>query len=157
MAVERSDPVPAGRYSLFLNPHEEQQFREWIGKHNTVKPLLSVPKEKVASNTAVFSITWMGDVIKNYAGSSVLFELTAPTPWVGIGLPTIESDRSADAWLKEERDNLLCYWAWTDAGPSVVCDPKGPQRSSLFGGVAPWLLAGFLGWVYLTRAPPLKK
>jgi hypothetical protein len=151
MAVERRDPVPAGRYSLFLKPDEEQRWRDWINAHPAVKPLISVPHQKVASNTAVFSITWMGDVIQHYAGSSVLFELSAPTPWVGLGLPTIESTRTKEEWLKDERDNLLCYWAWTDAGPAVVCDEKGPQRSSLLGTVAPWLLAGFLGYVWLTR------
>jgi hypothetical protein len=151
MANERRDPVPAGRYSLFLKPEEEQRWRDWLNAHSdTVKPLRSVPHQKVRSNTAIFSITWMGDVIQDYAGSSVLFELAAPTPWVGLGLPTIETG-DPDAWVKAERDGLLCYWAWTTAGPQVICDPKGPEQVSVIKSVAPWALAAFLGWVWLSK------
>lgn len=146
MAVERRDPVPAGRYSVLVLPEEEPRWRAWVEAHAaTVHPIMSVPKQRLASNTAVFSTTWMGDIIQDYAGSAVLFRVSSPTRWVGLGLPTIET-RSDAAWLKEERESLVCYWVWTSSGPQVECSEQGPERIGIVSTIGPWLLAGFLGY-----------
>lgn len=153
MALERRDPVPAGRYSVFILPAEEARWIAWIAANRaTVKPVLSVPKQRVGSSAAPFATTWMGDIIQDYAGSAVLFDVTAPTPWVGLGLPTIET-RTKEAWLLEERENLSCFWIWTESGPSISCTPEGPARIDLFTTLAPWVLAGLLGWAFIARKP----
>lgn len=150
--IERRDPVPPGRYSVFINPGEDARWRAWTVEHAaSVKPLASLPFTRLASSSAPFSTTWTGEIVENYAGSLVLFELTAATPWVGLGLPTIET-RAVSQWVADERKSLVCYWVWTESGPEVVCDSKGPGRVAMpFVGLAPWVLAGFLGWAFLNR------
>jgi hypothetical protein len=151
MAIERRDPVPAGRYSVFILPEEEPRWKAWLAEHAaTVRPIMSVPQQRLASNTPIFATTWMGDMIQDYAGSEVLFRISAPTPWVQLGLPTIET-RSDAEWLAEVRKSLVCYWVWTASGPIVECSDKGPERIGIVSTIGPWVLAGFLGYVWLTR------
>lgn len=153
MALERRNPVPAGRYSVFILPDEEPRWIAWLATNQaTVRPVMSVPKQRVSSSAAPFATTWLGDIIQNYAGSAVLFDVMAPTPWADLGLPTIET-RTREAWLLEERENLSCFWIWTEAGPSISCTPEGPARVNVFTTVAPWALAALLGVAFLYRKP----
>lgn len=152
MALERRDPLPPGRYAIFIRQDEEAKWAEWLAANKaTVSLVVSIPKRAVASNTAVFSITFTGDVIENYVGRAELFDVTTSTPWVGLGYPDIETTTTIEQFAKRELDDgVICYWVWTTAGPEVVCDRQGPDRISLVATAAPWLLAAFLGWVFIT-------
>lgn len=103
MALERRDPLPIGRYSVFILPKEASTWSEWIKRHgSSVKVIAVVDHTKLASSTPIFSANLELELIKDYAGSSVLFDVTAPTAWVGLGLPTIENV-SIESWTASER------------------------------------------------------
>lgn len=152
MAFERRDPLPAGRYAIFILQKEEARWAAWLAEYrDSVKLVVSVPKREAASNTAVFSITFTGDIIQNYRGRAELFDVLSPTPWVGLGFPDIETGTSVQAFTKREIEpGVTCYWVWTTSGPEVVCDDKGPDRISVVTTIAPWLLAAFLGWAFIS-------
>lgn len=106
MALERRDPLPPGRYAIFINDDEVPRWSAWVVAHPSVKPIASIQKRAVGGSelTAIFHTDTDGNIIWENVGSSVLFEVTAPTPWVGLGLPSIEP-RSVEAWAKEENEN----------------------------------------------------
>jgi hypothetical protein len=163
MALERRDPLPKGRYSFFVTPTEQGRWDAWLAAHPGVKVIYAIPQKALDSNTAVFATTWTGDILQSYAGATFLFEVFTPIPWVGFGFPDIVTISNA-AWLKAERDSLTCYWVWTDAGPSIVCDDKGPASISMteaaaraIGTFAPWVLAGFFGWLIINRKVPRER
>ncbi|HEY3493839.1 MAG TPA: hypothetical protein VGK73_04105 [Polyangiaceae bacterium] len=137
MAVERRDPVPPGRYSLFVSVAEGQDFGDWVREHG-VHVLASIPKKALASNTPVFATTWDGDIIENLVGSAVLFDLTAATPWVGLGLPTIETGLSVEAFRARETEN-----------PEFI---PGPEPMDELKGIVMLGVAAYLGGILLQRA-----
>lgn len=106
MALERRDPVPAGRYSVFIRDAEEPRWQAWTAANPTVRVVASVQKRAVGGGelSAIFHVDTDGNIIWENVGSSLLFDLTAPTPWVGLGFPTIEN-RPLEAWAKEETEN----------------------------------------------------
>lgn len=68
MAIERRDPVPPGRYWVFLKPGEIPAWQSWSREHGVLTRLTER----------------MGD-----EGHHVVFDVVRPTPWIGFGLPTI--------------------------------------------------------------------
>lgn len=153
MALERRNPLPPGRYSIFIHTDEESRWADWLREHrDTVRLLISVPKRVVASNTAVFSVTFTTEIIQNYIGRIELFDVSADTPWVELGYPDIQTGVIPEQFARRELDpGVTCYWVWTESGPEVVCDKEGPKRISLPLTVGPWVLAAFLGWVFINR------
>lgn len=138
MAIERRDPVPPGRYSVFVLTKEEPLWHAWLAEHRgAVRALMSVPKN--------------GGDWSN--GTATLFEVDSPVKWVGLGLPDIIT-ASPQEWLRDERGQNTCYWVWTEAGPTVVCDESGPARISIVSTLAPWAIAAFLGYVFVSRRSP---
>jgi hypothetical protein len=91
MALERRDPLPAGRYSIFLLPGDSASWSAWTSRYrSTVRVVATVDKRE-------------GFITDTYMGSSIVFTVTAPTPWVGLGLPTIETRPIAE-WQAEEME-----------------------------------------------------
>lgn len=107
MALERRDPVPPGTYSIFVNESERPTWESWLREHrSTVRQLATIEKRGVGGSelTAIFHTDPDGNIIWKTVGSSNYFQVSAPTPWVGLGLPTIE-DRPISAWAREENEN----------------------------------------------------
>jgi hypothetical protein len=154
MPLERRDPVPPGRYSIFILPTENETWARWVSSHPLeVRVVVSVPRQTLASNTPVFATTWLGDILQNYAGSSVLFDVVSPVPWAGLGYPSIETGVSGAAFVTREHGTggIGCYWVWTESGPQVVCDETGPARVSPGLALAPWLIGLGLGLYAIKR------
>lgn len=111
MALERRDPVPPGRYSVFVNADEAEDFSEWLDDNaGNVHVIATVDKLRLADDTdailaPVFSTTWRGQIIEHRVGSVVLFDIFADTPWVNLGLPTIETGLSVEAFQRRETEN----------------------------------------------------
>lgn len=107
MALERRDPVPPGRYSVFIDADRTDAWAAWVRSHG-VKVLQSIPRyELVAPGSFVWSMTLTFEPIKKLAGIMVLFELSKPTPWVNIGLPTIESGAVSSEFKAEHTDAVF--------------------------------------------------
>lgn len=70
MAVERRDPVPPGRYWVWLMPEDTARWTSWTRAH----------AGKVSTRVTE------GDPDSGY---HVVFDVIAPVPWVGFGFPTI--------------------------------------------------------------------
>lgn len=94
MAVERKDPVPPGRYWLFLLEGEEEKWQDWVHEHAaSVRVVATERKEKLAAyRPAIFATRPDLSIIMEEGGEWVLFDVLAPTPWVGLGFPTIVTD-----------------------------------------------------------------
>lgn len=73
MAVERRNPLPAGRYWVDVFETQAPAFRDWLFKY--------APSVRVVT-TEHFSDT-------SPTRDWYLFTVTSPTPWSGPGLPTI--------------------------------------------------------------------
>lgn len=91
MAIERRDPLPKGRYWIFLLEGEDPQWQAWVRAHaSTVRVRVTERKERLESYTpAIFSTRPDLSIIMEDGGTWVLFDVLAPTPWVGLGFPTI--------------------------------------------------------------------
>lgn len=104
MAVERRDPLPAGRYSIFINADEGARFAEWRKANAaTVKVVSTIDRRALETTLPGFATRWDGTIIESLVGTSILFDVSAPTPWVGLGFPTIEqrpsgAPRSVGEW-----------------------------------------------------------
>lgn len=105
MSIERRDPLPPGKYSIFVRSEELPTLQKWASHHRaTVKDVSTVDqRELVSPSSAVFSFGLDLEPIWKTVGASVFFAVTAPTPWVGLGFPTIET--SLDAWKKESTES----------------------------------------------------
>lgn len=91
MAVERRDPVPPGRYWIFLMKDETEAWRAWTELHrNAVKVVLTEPQLGLDPHqSAIFATRPDLSIIKEHVGDYVVFDVLAPVPWIGFGFPTI--------------------------------------------------------------------
>lgn len=94
MAVERRDPLPPGRYWVYVLEDELVRWDEWARDHSaTVHVVSSERKKKLSSYTPALFVTRPDlSIIMDEAGAWFLFDVSAPTPWVGFGFPTIVTD-----------------------------------------------------------------
>jgi len=86
-ALERSNPLPAGRYWVDVFSPDSAAFGAWL-----------------TSNQATVRVVSTQSFEKNDAGPArdwYLFQVTAPTPWNGPGFPTI-----ADASVTSSADTV---------------------------------------------------
>lgn len=86
-AVERANPLPAGRYWVDVFQPDADAFGAWL-----------------SSNKATVRVVSTQHFDRNDAGPPrdwYLFEVTAPTPWQGPGLPT-----RADASITSSADTV---------------------------------------------------
>jgi hypothetical protein len=145
-AVERTNPLPVGKYWVDVFEPQESAFLDWLRRNKT--------------NVAVTS-TESFDAAGDYpARVWRLFEVNAPVPWEGPGLPTIAGPNvksSADTSdrpppTKDPLDKL------SDYGTNVEKTAK--TILWVAGGVAAVVVTGVLVVRYMPRqstpsAPPL--
>ena len=94
MALERRDPLPAGRYWQFLLEDEGPAWAKWTHDHSsTVRVIATERKMKLSPYRPAIMVTRPDlSIIMEEGGAWVLFDVLAPTPWVGLGYPTIVTD-----------------------------------------------------------------
>lgn len=92
MAVERRDPVPPGRYWIFLKKEEMSVWADWTKLHSGAVKVVASETQFVTPEGFIWAATPTGDIIKDAHGEWVLFDVVAPVPWVGFGFPTIVTD-----------------------------------------------------------------
>ncbi|HEV8550419.1 MAG TPA: hypothetical protein VGQ57_15350 [Polyangiaceae bacterium] len=121
MAIERRDPVPKGRYWLFLLEGEEERWQAWVTEHrDSVRVIASETKQKLAPyRPAIFATRPDLSIIMEEGGAWVLFDVLAPTPWVGLGYPTIVTDPAVHSSTDIEQapaplpDDALAQQLWS--------------------------------------------
>jgi len=90
VALERRDPLPPGRYWIFLKKDESERWRKWVDE-SPVVPRYSESMSALGRAPAVFQTRWDLDPIMQHVGDYVVFDVIRPTPWIGFGYPTIVS------------------------------------------------------------------
>jgi hypothetical protein len=143
MAVERRNPLPPGLYSVFVEVDREDDFTEWQRENAaTMRVLSRIAYDRLNSNTPLFSISPTFEILTHVVGYATLFQVMAPTPWDGPGLPTIESNQYL--WTEEHTE---------DPGAHLPKDdPFGDiKRLVLLGGSL--YLGGILLSSVLSRRP----
>lgn len=94
MALERRDPVPAGRYYIFIKADESDAWAGWVEQYaDRVKPI-AIESQSISPDSPIWATTPTGSIVKEHVGDWILFDVTAPVPWVKLGLPTIVTDPS---------------------------------------------------------------
>lgn len=138
MALERRDPVPPGRYHVYVSVEDASRWNTWAKEHKGKIQVVSTEAQTTTDNNPFFATTLFGETIKKHAGDWILFDVKTPVPWVNIGLPTIVSQSEMD-----KRSTADFYQA-----PEPVPD-RGPLES-LSEGVdtlttaVKWGVGGFL-------------
>lgn len=84
-AVQRANPLPAGRYWVDVFETDSPDFSSWLGANRSTVSIVST--EHFDANAGGPARDW------------VLFQVSAPTPWNGPGFPTI-----ADASVTSSSD-----------------------------------------------------
>ena len=140
MAMGRRDPLPPGRYSVVVPVADGAVWKAWTKANAaTVSTVAAVPQKALASNTPIFAIDLAGNIIENLIGTSVVFDVSAPTPWVGLGFPDIvPGPRTIDAALE---------WAGKEAESKYVPPPGSGDTLDRITGL---VLIG--GAIYLAGA-----
>lgn len=92
MALERRDPVPPGRYYVFFEADEASTWQAWATAHADRVRTIAVESQTVSPDSPIWATTPTGQIVKEHVGDWVLFDVTAPVPWVKLGLPTIVTD-----------------------------------------------------------------
>lgn len=83
MAVERKDPLPVGRYWVVVFERDNAKWDQWIKQ-------FSPDRVKVRATAGLDPAGVLGNLLGSAApGYWVQFDVVQPTPWVGIGYPTI--------------------------------------------------------------------
>lgn len=144
MAVERRDPVPPGRYWVFILPKEEEQWARWVTANQATVRVVGVErKEKLEPYVpAIFATRPDLSIIMQDGGAWLLFDILQPTPWVGLGFPTIVNSSSVKSSSQVEQ------------GEVVPSQGSGPAdfATKIALGAAPWLLGAYLGVQLIKRA-----
>lgn len=84
-AVQRANPLPAGRYWVDVFATDSPDFSSWLAANRSTVSIVST--EHFDANAGGPARDW------------VLFQVSAPTPWSGPGFPTI-----ADASVTSSSD-----------------------------------------------------
>lgn len=144
MALERRDPLPPGRYSVFITEAETARWSAWVTANiETVKVIGSISQRVAPNGLPVFAVDTDFNIIWKRIGTAFYFEVSAPTPWVKLGLPDIET-RSVDAWRQEKTENPEYI-----PDPDAI-DPIAEIKSLLLFGAVVYLGALALGRVVKT-------
>lgn len=94
MAVERRDPLPAGRYWTFVLEDELGDWQRWVSSQVPLVHVVAAERKSALAPflPAVFATRPDGSIIMDAKGAWFLFDVKAPVPWVGFGFPTIVTD-----------------------------------------------------------------
>lgn len=89
-SIERRDPVPAGRYWIYIDEKESSRWQAWVkAQQGKVAVIATEAQQSMATwLPAIFVTRWDLDIIKSTVGYWLLFDVKEPVPWVGLGLPT---------------------------------------------------------------------
>lgn len=92
--MERRDPIPAGRYWVYIDESEVARWSAWVtSNEGRVKVLVTEPQLTLSSwLPAIFQTRWDLSVIQSVKGYWILFEASEPVKWVGLGYPTTVID-----------------------------------------------------------------
>ncbi len=92
--MERRDPLPAGRYWVYIDDSETDKWAAWQSAHkDTVSTIVTEPQQAIYRWVpAIFQTRWDLDIITHTEGYWILFDVKAPTAWVGLGYPTTVID-----------------------------------------------------------------
>lgn len=140
VAVERRDPVPPGRYWIFVKPNELDQWHSWVtGSAGKVKTVVSETQLRspdgwlwAAKPEAILPGT--DGIIRESGGEWVLFDVLAPYPWVKLGLPTIVTDPT----IRSSTDVI------TAPAPSTEDPSVSALRNLVFTAGLFWLASSWL-------------
>lgn len=84
--MERRDPVPAGRYWVYIDDTEALRWIAWErASQGAIVTLVREPQRQQFS-------AWLP--VGTVAGYWILFDVLRPHPWIGIGYPTTVVDAS---------------------------------------------------------------
>ena len=141
MAVERRDPLPPGRYWIYVLEDELEDWDEWARDHSGAVHVVASERQTTLSpyTPAVMATRPDGSIIMDAAGAWILFDVMAPTPWVGFGFPTIVTDPTITRSEQivqapaPDPDDQLAKDVWDEVKGLVL----------LAGGI--YLLGSFLG------------
>lgn len=140
MAVERKDPLPPGMYWIFVLTKELDRWNEWVMDHAATVRQLASQTQTVTPDSPLWGITPSGDAIKDPAGEVIVFSVSALTPWVKLGFPTIVKDPKLSPYQVIDRE------------VASAPDPEpDPSVASLIASVAPYLVFTVLGVVAIRR------
>jgi hypothetical protein len=140
MAFERRDPVPAGTYSVFVLESELPKWQAWVTANIATVHVRGAISQRVAPNgLPVFAVDTDFNIIWTRIGTAFFFDITAPTPWVGLGLPDIET-RSIDAWRREKTEN-----------PEYIPDPADKDPFNEVKSLVLFVSLVYLGGALLQR------
>jgi hypothetical protein len=92
VAIERRDPVPPGRYWIYLKKEELSHWEEWLRINAGKVSVVASETQTQTPEGLLWATTPTGDIIKNAVGEWILFDVKVPVPWVGFGFPTIVTD-----------------------------------------------------------------
>lgn len=140
MAMERRDPVPVGRYWLYVKKEELGTWQDWAHANApnvavvATETQFATPDGWIWAATPEAALPGTDGIIKDARGEWILFDVRAPVPWVKLGLPTIVTDPNV-------RSTTDVITAPAPEGPS---DPATEIRNLvLFAGVV-YLLGAFI-------------
>ena len=92
--LERRDPLPTGRYWVYLDDSEGDAWLAWVkSTGGAVKTLVMEEQRSVARwIPVIFLIRPDWTIIESTEGFWVLFDVLSPVKWGGFGLPTTVID-----------------------------------------------------------------
>jgi len=95
MAIERRDPLPPGRYWVFLYTSELERWQAWVTANTNRVKVRASELQTTTPNNPMWGITPTGTIIKDPVGEAILFDVLQPVPWIGIGFPTIVKEQGS--------------------------------------------------------------
>lgn len=140
--MERRDPVPVGRYWVYIDESEVSRWQAWVASSaSQVQVLVTEAQQKVSSwIPAVFVTRWDLDIVQSTVGYWVLFDVLSPVKWVGFGYPT----RVIDPKVKSATD------VSTAPEPDAEWNPLGELASD-----AKWVMLAVATVLIVAQVAPL--
>lgn len=92
--MEKRDPVPAGRYWVYIDQSEVARWQAWVSASGGNVKVVATEEQRVVSKwlPIVFVTRFDLSIIQSVVGYWILFDVLAPTKWVGFGYPTTVID-----------------------------------------------------------------
>lgn len=125
--MERRDPVPVGRYWIYIDESETERWQAWVSASGgKVKVIVTEALQTVSKwIPAIFVTRWDLDIIQSVVGYWILFDVLSPVKWVGFGYPTTVIDPTINSS--------------TDTSTAPDPEPEWNPLGALLGD-AKWLL-----------------
>lgn len=139
--MERRDPLPAGRYWVYIDQSEVDRWQAWVTASAGKVKVVATEQQKAMARwvPAVFLTRWDLSIIQSVVGEWILFDVLEPTKWVGFGYPTTVIDPK----VRSATDIA------TAPAPAPDTNPFGDALVGLLGDARFILLGGFTLYVGL--------